>query len=649
MRFMRFFAAIRPLFLLAGTCLLLGNAFLVAQSTILALPPEVSSAIEANSRTLSGVPGPAYFQNHTDYQIRATLNPKSDSIRGTAQLNYSNDSPDDLEILVLRLYQDMYRKGFDADEEIHPKDQTSGTGLYRIVMDGITLDIDSQTTRQGTNLIIHLDEPLLAGDSTVLEIDWAFKIPTETLNRMGRYAPGSYFIAYWYPQMAVYDDLHGWDMLDYKGTVEFYNDFGNFDISITAPQDYVLWATGVLQNADQLLAEPYLSRFQQAATSDEVVRIVNKDEVDSGVQVTQPSEDGWHTWHFQASHVPDVAFAAANNYLWDATSVVVDDATGRRVMAQACYRSSSKDFYDVAGFSRDIIRDLSTEIPGIPFPYPQITVYNGDKGGGGMEYPMMVNDASVFSKAFAFSLTYHEIAHTYFPFYMGINERRYAWMDEGWATFLPEDLVVEKGYQKEPLRLSMMGYTMLAGTEREKAMMTPSYELEGMAYGIASYPKPGLAYYVLRDMLGEEAFRTVLKGYMERWNGKHPAPFDFFFSFNDLSGKNLDWYWQAWFFETLKPDLSLVPIQIKGKNAHFRIENRGGLPLPIYLTIELKDGTIESRHMGADVWANGTTSWEFDEKMDDKIKEIKLGVGWIPDVNSKDNTWKAISVKKGGK
>ncbi len=625
--------------LLAGLMLFAG--FLSAQSTSLPVPEEVRQAIETGTRTWTGEPGPGYFQNHTDYRIEATLHPASDSLFGQVAMTYYNNSPDDLDQLVVRLYQDMYRKGFETDDNIRRKDRTDGVGLNLIMLNGDTLDQSLSTRREGTNLYIDLREPLAAGDQCNLVIDYAFSIPTESLIRMGRYYKGSYFLAYWYPQMAVYDDVYGWDELDYTGTVEFYNDFGDFDLYLTAPQAYVLWSTGVFQNVEEVLAEPFLSRYQQAHRSDSIINIVTKEEAkDDKTRITQTSGNGWQTWHFRAGHVPDVAFAAARGYLWDAGSVVVDDETGRRVLTEACYRPTAKDFYEVAGYAREIVRDLSTELPGIPFPYPKITVYHGDKGGGGMEYPMMVNDASMFSEMFAFSLTYHEIAHTYFPFYMGINERRFAWMDEGWATFLPEDLLVKRGYQKVPMQFSGFGYTAIAGTEAERALMTPSYELEGMAYGVASYPKPGLAYMVLRDILGE-AFSPVLQGYMNRWNGKHPGPYDFFFSIEDLSGKDLDWFWKPWFFETVRPDLRLETDQVKGKKVRLRVVNEGGLPLPVYLTIKLKDGTEVERRFSAEVWAEGAAEFEFDERFDDKVKSIKLGGGWIPDVNSGDNKWES--------
>lgn len=627
-------------FILCGivSLLILSGPSLFAQESSLFVPVEIQQAIQNGSRSWNGAPGEAYFQNHTDYQIEARLFPESDSLKGKVKMQYHNDSQDELTQLVIRLYQDMYREGFDADRPVKRDDQTDGVGINWLILNGDTLDQTTHTERLGTNMIVRLNEPILPGQVTDVEVSYEFHIPSKTLERMGRYYKGSYFLAYWYPQMAVYDDIYGWDLLDYKGTVEFYNDFGTFDLKLTVPQSYGVWSTGVLQNPEAIYREPYLSDYLAAWTADTVIHIVSKQEAREDVQITRQVDSGLHTWHFVAEHVPDVAFAAAMGYVWDATSTVVNDLTGRRVMTDACFRPNARDFYKVAEFAGEIVRDLSVETPGIPFPYPKITVYHGDKSGGGMEYPMMVNDASVFSELFAFSLTYHEIAHTYFPFYMGINERRYAWMDEGWATFLPEDLMVTKGYFKHPMQFSGMGYTAIAGTDREQAMMVPSYQMQGMAYGIASYPKPGLAYMILRDILGE-SFKPVLQGYMDRWNGKHPGPYDFFWSFNDLSGKNLDWFWEPWFFTTMQPDLYLDPIKIKGKYVKLEVINRGGLPVPIHLVLTMENGAEEVRHISAEYWSEGSDRFLFEERMAGKVTAIELGLPWIPDVNSKDNEW----------
>lgn len=613
-----------------------------AQELLLPISDVYANAIKKNSRTVAGKPGPKYFQNRSDYTIEANLDPSTRTLSGNVKIRYKNNSPDNLEQLVLRLYQDMYKRDFDSDDRIAPEDQTDGVVISRMVVDGQTLDLDAHSspiTRKGTNLFIKLSSALTSGSSIDLDIDWNFHIPYKTHVRMGEYGPGSYFIAYWFPQVAVYDDVFGWDVLDYTGTQEFYNDFGDFDVKITVPDDYLMWATGVLKNADDLLTAPYLAKYKSAFSSNKVIRIVGKADYAENKQITIKNEDGKSTWHFQADFVPDFAFAAANYYYWDASSAVVD-TTGRRVYVDACYKPTATDFPEVAGYGRDILNDLSMRSPGVAYPYPKMTIYHGDSGGGGMEYPMMVNDASSFSPGAAFSLTYHEIAHSYFPFYMGINERRYAWMDEGWASFFPEDMMVIRGYSRKPMRMNVSGFNSFSRSSSAKPLMTESIDLQGMTYGVNSYFHPATAYYILRDLLGEELFLKTLRGYMNRWNGKHPNPYDFFYSFNDLSGQNLNWFWQPWFFETGKADLKLTVKKAKKKKLDLKIQNVGDLPVPILLTIRFDDGTTQEIHETAAIWKGGNTSYTLSRKFDKKIKSLQLGDSWIPDANSKNNKYK---------
>ncbi|MEM8889777.1 MAG: M1 family metallopeptidase [Bacteroidota bacterium] len=638
---------LRNIMLLACIALLSGM-HIQAQESGLPIADVYKQAIEKGSRTKDGKPGPKYFQNRSDYQIKARLEPSSRTLSGTVQIQYQNNSPDALDQIVLRLYQDMYKRGFDSDDQIAEEDQTDGVEISRVVLNGKSLGLEagnSPVSRKGTNMFIKLEEALQSRGKLNLEIDWSFHIPSKTHVRMGEYGEGSYFIAYWFPQVAVYDDLFGWDVLDYTGTQEFYNDFGDFEVEISIPDDYVIWATGVLQNAEDLLTKDYYQKYQQAFTSDEVIHIVGKEDYEAGRQITQKGMDGYNSWIFKADFVPDFAFAAANFYHWDAASSVVDES-GRRVYVDACYKPQAKDFPEVAGYARDIIHDLSMRSPGVAYPYPKMTIYQGDFGGGGMEYPMMVNDASTFSPGFAFSLTYHEIAHTYFPFYMGINERRYAWMDEGWASFFPEDMMVSRGFSRKPMGMNIQGFTSFAGGANAKPLMAESVDLQGMSYGVNSYFHPATAYYLLRDLLGEELFLKTLRGYMNRWNGKHPNPYDFFYSFNDLSGQNLDWFWKPWFFETGRPDLKLNVKSVKKKKMHVVVENVGDLPLPIYLTVRFADNTTEVIRETAAIWKDGEKRFTINQKFDKKIKSIKLGENWIPDKTSKNNSYKVPKKKK---
>lgn len=621
--------------------LVLANMSVHAQVGELPMGPEVVQAYEAQTRSANGEPGPAYFQNRSDYQIRARFDPESGLLTGKESIVYQNNSPDSLQKLVLRLYQDRLRKDFDGSSRLSKDVITDGVEIEAVILDGDTLALladFSPVSRSGTNMFINLDSPMLPQSSIELEIHWSFYMPQGVANRYGKYGDYSYFVAYWYPQMSVYDDVYGWDEFDHKGQHEFYNDFGDFDVEITVPDSFLVWATGEWLNPEKILTPTYFERYKLATVSDSVIGIVGKEDYESGQIFTY--RNGQNTWKFRASYIPDFAFATADFYYWDATSAVVSE-TGRRVLTDACYQPTAEDFYHVAGFAKEIVEDLSSDLPGIPYPYPKITVFNGETGGGGMEFPMIVNDGSSFSLGSAFSLTYHEIAHTYFPFYMGINERRFAWMDEGWAQFFPLKLMKEKGYSRTPMVENVTGMVGFSRFGNLKPLMTPSVEMTGMPYYIAAYFHPATAYYLLQDMMGDSLFKVALKTYMSRWHGKHPLPYDFFHTFDEVAGESLAWYWKAWFFEAGKPDLKLQVDKVKKNKAQFRIRRTGNMPVPIHLRISFADGTDEIIYHSADIWKDGKEALEIKRKFPEKVIGMSLGASYIPDSNRRDNSYKS--------
>ena len=606
----------------------------------LALEPAsvYEDALIRGSRRAGGEPGPAYFQNYATYTIDARLDPERRLVQGQARIRYTNDSPDTLHQLVFRMYQDMYQPGFRGDYRLPQSARTEG-----VVLDGLALRGDSvalagpssPVSRRGTNMYLRLDPPLAPGAEISCGLAWHFTVSKRAI-RMGQYEDNAWFIAYWYPQLAVYDDLHGWDTLNYTGQAEFYNDFNDFDVRLTLPDSMLLWATGTWQNAPDILAEPYLSRWRAAASADTVIHIVDEASYRDGPSPTRPSAGGWHTWHFQARQVPDFAFGASDYYYWDGTSAVID-SQGRRARIQAVYRPQSQDFYQVALHAKAAVEDLSWQLPGVPYPYPVMTVFNGDAaGGGGMEFPMIVNDGASSSEGASFSLTYHEIAHTYFPFLMGINERRYAWMDEGWAQVLPEDQMIARGYDNAPLMLTALIYARYAASGQTAPLMTPAYQLDGASYAVSAYYHPATAYYVLRHYLGDSLFRACLQTYIARWRGRHPHPEDFFATFEAVAGQDLDWFWQPWFFTARVPDLKLK-VDTQGRKATFTVTNPSGLPLPILLRYTLRDGTEGSYTVRADYWQAGVKEWTVTEKLSDRLSQAILGAPFVPDARPADN------------
>jgi len=462
-------------------------------------------------------------------------------------------------------------------------------------------------------------------------VEWSFYIPFESRMRMGQYDSTSFYVGYWYPQIAVYDDVDGWDKNNYGGTTEFYNDFNNYNVEITVPEGFLVWAAGLNNNIDELLKPEIYERWQKTRTSDEVIRLVTKEDYAEG---SPTIEDDFNTWSFTAENITDFTFGTSDHYLWDMCSLIVDSLTGRRTVVDAAYKKESKDFYDVAQIAKESIGFLSTTMPAVPYPYPKLTVFNGS---GGMEAPMMVNDGSAGSIAGTVGVTSHEIAHTYFPFYMGINERKYAWMDEGWATMLPMEFQKERG-GSDPLPRSVKGFSYSAGKEIELPMMIPSTLMHGRTYRTASYTRPGLAYYFLYDMLGKEKFLKALHLYMERWHGKHPLPYDFFYSFSEGAGENLDWYWIPWFFERGYPDLKVKDVKENRGSFKIIVDKEGSIPVPAALTVTFFDDSEEEIYRTADVWRdNSEIEIELNSKK--RIKRVKIDKDKTPDVNGSNDEW----------
>ncbi len=606
-----------------------------AQKSTLPIPLNIQRAIEKNTRTVEGKPGQNYWQNKAEYKIKAELDPKYRKLSGDETITYYNNSPDTLKQIVIKILMDIYRKGNSRDFEISPNVLTNGAQAKEIFVNGTEIKTDGSKNslrREGTNLFIPLEKPIAPKSKAEVKLNWNFFIPNESQIRMGAYDSTTFFVAYWFPQIAVYDDIDGWDVVNYTGQVETYNDFSNYEVELTVPKNYLVWATGVLQNPEEVFTKEILERYKKAYNSDTVVKIVEEKDYQKGLTTADKEK---LVYKFKAENVMDFALATSDHYLWDGSSLIVDKISGRRTFIDAAYNKSSKDFYTVAEVARKAIESFSTHIPGIPFPYPEMTVFNGV---GGMEFPMMVNDSSTPDLQGTVHLTSHEISHTYFPFFMGINERKYAWMDEGWATMLPFDFQTANAPGYDPRTRNTKSFSEFAGNEGDLPPMVLSYELRGASYRTASYRRPGAAYEFLRQLLGDDFFKKCLHEYMNRWNGKHPIPYDFFFTFNETAGQDLNWFFKPWFFETKYPDLSLTAKKIEG-GVSVNVSNKGGLPLPIIIKFYYEDGTSEIVYdKNAEVWKDGKVGMLTIINRKAKVKKVELGSTQIPDVNSNDNT-----------
>jgi Peptidase family M1 domain len=400
-------------------------------------------------------------------------------------------------------------------------------------------------------------------------------------------------------------------------------------VTVSMPYGYQVWATGEWQNPGEVLADSYLSRWQKAHESTSVMAIFTEKELQSGV-VFRPSSA--HQFRFVAKDVPDFAFAASSTFNWDATTTIADKKTNRKTFISAVYDTKSTDYPQVAQITSDGIRLMSEWLPGYPFPYPSMTVFNGNDG---MEYPMMCNDAST-APGSPMTLTIHEVSHTYFPFMMGINEQDYAWMDEGWAAFFDYKLSDSLSGHKEG---RVRPYSSIAGTDNDVPPMVRSRNLTS-AYRNAAYQRPSMAYFTLLDLLGYERFHHCMTEYINRWQGKHPAPFDFFNTWNDASGENLDWFWKPWFFDWGYPDLAIKGISKSGKDEYLDIELIGSIPVPIHLELAFTDETKITVHETAKIWKGNSTQCRIKLPRGSTLKSAKMGLATIPDANMKDNEWK---------
>ncbi len=616
------------------TLFLLLIAFLAPLSaqTGLFVPRNYKKPYENGTRSWDGKPGPNYWQNRATYAINASLDPKTRVLRGEETITYTNNSPDSLKNLRIKLQHDRYRKGAARAFDVDPGDvEDQGTLIESIVLNGVAVP-EKQQRRFATFLDISMRAAPIGPKSTVtMQIKWSYTLPQgEGSARECVCDSSTFFVPYWYPQVAVYDDLNGWASVPYSGMQEFYHEFADYDVKISMPTGFQVWATGEWQNAADMLNTEYLRRWEKAHNSAEVISVFSEKELKDGGVYKKNTQN---TFHFKASDVPDFAFAASDHYNWDATSVQVDDNTKRRTFVSATYNTSASDYPEVAKIAADGIRLMSTWLPGYPFPYPSMTVFHGDDG---MEYPMMCNDASTAPRS-PMTLTVHEVSHTYFPFMMGINEQDHAWMDEGWAAFF--DFMLSdslSGHTQGGVR----PYAPIAGTDNDVPPMVKSSNLSS-AYRNASYQRPQNAYLTLLDLLGYEKFHACMFEYMNRWKGKHPAPFDFFQTWNNVSGQNLDWFWKPWFFEWGYPDLSIsgVVMDEAANCAVVVIGRNGNLPVPIHLVVEYEDGSKETFHQSAYVWKDGKQNYKVSCSQGKKLKRASLGSRTIPDTTPSDNTW----------
>lgn len=597
------------------------------------VPANIQQSVEKKSRTNYGIPGNNYFQNHSNYRINASLNTKSGELTGRANITYFNDSRDTLDKIVMRLYQNIFRSDAARDETVAEENQSTGILITDLYIDGVSLtNVMSQYTRtEVTNLYVYLKNTLSPGDSCHLNVAWRFTMPRTSVHRFGKYSENTYFVAMWYPQIAVYDDIDGWDEMQYNGTQEYYNDFSNYDVSIQVPRGNVVWATGECVNYSDILTDRINDRIKKAKENDEVVHIIDQTDIEDNTIFKGLKR----SFHFIARNVPDFAFATSDHYLWDATTALLDSASNKKVFVSAVYPKETSDFYQVASIGSEIVRRISKESYGINFPYPFVTIFNGE---GGMEFPMMVNNRSSSNFNSCVFLTLHEISHAYFPFMTGINERKYSWVDEGLTSYLPMETQDSMDSDYNSLSYFVARYEAFCGEDLDVPLMVPAYQIKEYSYVFYSYYRSAVAFNMLENLMGRDTFRLAVRKFIETWQGKHPTSYDLLNVIKLSTSKDIEWLINQWFFGTGYPDLAIEEVKISEDSLLIQIKNKGNFAVPIELTLTYVNGETEVIHRNIEIWKDKNTII-ICRPIKPDLKKIELGNKLIPDKSRKDNIY----------
>ena len=606
------------------------------------VPRDLQKAYAKETRSKDGKPGKNYWQNTARYNINLTVMPPDRIVKGTETIMYFNNSTDTLRTSAIKLFLNIHKPGAARDQPATADYITSGMKINSVKIDNA--DYKYQESQYATTVTtLRLPKPLAPHDSIKIEFDWQFEISLES-GREGMVDSTSWFLAYFYPRVAVFDDYAGWDRGQFADTKEFYSDFNDYTVTLNVPKNYIVWGTGTLQQPEKILQPEYLKRFRESFNTDQIIRIVTKEDL-AKKQVT--AQNASNSWTFIAKNIPDMAFGISDHYNWDGSSVVVDKITGRRASAQSAYDQKATDFPFVAGFIRHSLKWFSENWPGVAYPYEKMTIF---QGFADMEYPMMANNSSQRDTTFTKFVDDHEIVHTYMPFYMGTNETRYGFMDEGWATAF-EYLIgqEELGNERATEFFKMFrvnGWVTDASQSQDVAIITPSSDLNGAALGNNEYGKAALGYLAMKELLGDDDFRLCLHSYMDRWHGKHPTPWDFFYTFNDISEKNLNWFWTSWFFSNNYIDVSVANATKTKTGYTVTVDNKGGMPAPFDILISYDDNTSDTVHQTPEVWQKNLKQASIAVKTSKKISSLKLEGGIYMDADKSNNSWQDQGTKK---
>ncbi len=608
-------------------------------------------------RSANGNPGPMYWQNNADYLIHATIDEKNKAVKGDVTIYYTNNSPDKLDYLWLQLDQNLFKdssRGTLTTSVVGARFDSNGfDGGFNITAATISSNgkiYPAKLIITDTRMQVQLASPLLPkGGKLSLKIDFSFSIPEHGSDRMGWMQTEKgmmYEIAQWYPRLCVYDDVEGWNTLPYMGVGEFYCEYGNFDYYITAPAAMIVYGSGDLQNAEEVLTAAEIHRLAIASKSDKTTMIISADEV--GKPAMRPTTKGNLTWHFKMQHTRDVAWVASGALMWDAARINLP--SGRKAMAMSAYPVVSMG--DTAwSRSTEYLKNSVELYSRSYFEYPWNNAYSIAGPVSGMEYPGMTFNDYREKNAGLWFLISHEIGHSWYPMIVGSNERKYMWLDEGINTFinLEANESFNKGeYAKDPL-FSQKDYFAYLNVDslpnRHYPLMILADAMgEGEVERTQFYSKTAYGLNLLRSVVvGKERFDYAFKKYTEAWAYKHPSPYDFFRSMNNSVGEDLNWFWKEWFFTNWTNDQAISSVRYVdndvSKGSLITIENRGKIILPAVVKIIQVNGEVATVQLPVEVWQRGGT-WTFKYPSKSKINKLILDPeNQLPDVDRKNNEW----------
>ena len=587
------------------------------------------AAVQNGTRTQTGVPGKEYKSNFAEYKITASFDDVAGHLYGEETVTYHyNCGEQNLSSIVVNLYRDIYKEETYRHRRVDRRDYSDGVNIAEVALVSGKNRQPLTFTRGGTQIEIALLQSINPGSKITLYIKWDTKIAQRTHLRGGKYGTNSWFVPYWYPQVAVYDDIYGWDRVQHTGNEEFYFEFANYDVKLTVGHNMAVWATGTLQNAESVYSKQVYKNYLNALKTDEMVHIIGQADVKTAI----PGKE--NTWHYKADSVADVVFCCSNESRWSGKSFAIDNGR-RRVLSAAVYRHP--DYAKCIDVTKSTIEYLSSERPGVPYPYPHMTLF---EGSGGMEFPMMVNESIEDDEDLYFT-TSHEVTHTFFPFVTGLNQNKFGFLDEGLTMYVPQYFQGRLYSAGDPINDCKDYLETYFGSSSEVPVFTPSYKISSLwPFTMMSYYAPEIGYTSIEMTIGPENMETALKQFVTQWRGKHPHPYDLFYTFESVSGKNLKHFYQNYFKETGGADMGIDSVYTNhDTHTHYIvIRNHGGKILPVTIAISYAGSSdVELASCYVDRWQPGSDTVTLEVKSEKEIKSVEIITKSLPDQDDGNN------------